>query len=184
MASSLFKRSLALLSAAILAAALVFAAVGMSVLGSAYANASLASLGRAAAALAATFPSDVEAGGEAAAWCARAAAASGTASTGGYRVTLIRSDGKVLADSEADPATMENHASRPEVAQAIAGFAGSARRKSATVGEELLYAAVPLRGMVLRLAVHEPSLDRALAPSRWTLAIAALAFAIAALAAA
>ena len=37
---------------------------------------------------------------------------------------------------------------------------------------------------VLRLALHEPSLERALAPSRWTFVAAALVFAAAALAAA
>lgn len=186
MAFSLFKRSLLLLSAAVLAAALVFAAVGMSVMGRAYEQANAQSLERAARALAAAFPAGALSDPLAAArLCAAIAASSG------YRVTLILPGGKVLADSEADSATMENHAGRPEVAQALAGFPSLSRRNSATLGEELLYAAVPLDGGpdgqvqgVLRLALHEPGLQGALAPSRWAFAAAALAFVAAALAAA
>ncbi len=36
----------------------------------------------------------------------------------GARFTAIRPDGKVLGDSDEDPAMMENHADRPEVIQA------------------------------------------------------------------
>lgn len=185
MASSLFRRSLALLSAAILAAALVFTAVGLSVLGAAYSKANSVSLLRAATALAASIPAlEPGAPGEAA-----AAAAAKRMAESGYRVTLILADGRVLADSEADPGSMENHATRPEVAAALAGRPTSIRRMSTTVGEELLYAASPLvQGGatlgVLRLAIHEPSLERAFAPSRWSLALASLAFAAAAIAAA
>src|SRR5919106_1536038 len=39
----------------------------------------------------------------------------------GYRATLIAADGLVLADSHSDPAVMENHASRPEVQDALNG---------------------------------------------------------------
>src|SRR5438477_9253361 len=37
----------------------------------------------------------------------------------GTRVTLIRPNGVVVGDSEQDPAQMENHATRPEVAQVL-----------------------------------------------------------------
>ncbi len=47
---------------------------------------------------------------------------------GDLRLTLIARDGTVLGDSEADPATLDNHADRPEVAQALAGHEGRARR--------------------------------------------------------
>jgi two-component system, OmpR family, phosphate regulon sensor histidine kinase PhoR len=181
--ASLFKRSLALLSAAILAAALVFAAVGSAVTAAAYAEANSEALAAAAEALAGTFPPSALADSPAAAAFAR------SASSSGYRVTLISTRGAVLADSEANPGSMENHASRPEVARALAGRAASARRKSTTLGEELLYAAAPIRDSgavagVLRLALHVPTLDRALAARRWTFAAASLAFALAALAAA
>ncbi len=188
MAASLFKRSLAILAAAVLAAALVFAALGMSVMAKAYADANAVALMRAAEAVAAAFPASALSDPvEARLICAASAASSG------YRVTLILPGGEVLADSEADPATMENHAGRPEVAQAMAGIAAVSRRASATVGEKLLYAAAPIRSGrgassetagVLRLALNEPGLERAFAPSRWAIAAAALAFAAAAIAAA
>ena len=63
---------------------------------------------------------------------------------GDLRLTLIAHDGTVLADSEADPATLDNHADRPEVAQALAGHEGRARRQSATLKQEEVYVAIPL----------------------------------------
>jgi two-component system phosphate regulon sensor histidine kinase PhoR len=68
--------------------------------------------------------------------------ASGTA--GELRLTVIAHDGTVLADSEADPVTLDNHAGRPEVAQALAGHQGRARRDSATLNEQMVYVAIPL----------------------------------------
>jgi two-component system phosphate regulon sensor histidine kinase PhoR len=68
------------------------------------------------------------------------------------RATVIDLSGKVLADSQADPATMENHAGRPEFAQALQGQMGTATRSSATVGVDFLYAAVPIPGGAVRLA--------------------------------
>jgi two-component system phosphate regulon sensor histidine kinase PhoR len=184
LASSLFQRSLAFLLAAVLAAAVIFAIIGLSVLGATYAKANSGALGRAATALAAALPSTALSDRDAAVAFAKAA------SSGGYRVTLIAVDGKVLADSEADSTTMENHATRPEVASALAGRVSNSRRVSATVGEDLLYGAAPIKGAdrriagVLRLALHEPSLERALSPARWTLGLAVFLFALAAFAAA
>ena len=48
------------------------------------------------------------------------------------RATIIARDGTVLADSEADPKTMENHAGRPEIVAALAGKIGSSERQSRT----------------------------------------------------
>ncbi len=42
----------------------------------------------------------------------------------GTRVTIIDRAGVVLGDSESDPTTMENHATRPEVAMALGGEVG------------------------------------------------------------
>jgi len=55
------------------------------------------------------------------------------------RITLIADDGSVLADSEEDAATMENHAARPEVRSARDGRFGMATRHSTTVGEPMMY---------------------------------------------
>jgi two-component system, OmpR family, phosphate regulon sensor histidine kinase PhoR len=68
------------------------------------------------------------------------------------RATIIARDGTVLADSEADPKTMENHAGRPEVKAAMDGQTGAATRVSKTVGTEFLYVAVPSGDRVARLA--------------------------------
>jgi two-component system phosphate regulon sensor histidine kinase PhoR len=69
------------------------------------------------------------------------------------RVTVVAPDGRVLADSEADPAQMENHKSRPEIMPALAGLTGSSVRRSGTVGVDFLYVAVPCPQGAMRLAV-------------------------------
>lgn len=77
----------------------------------------------------------------------------------GVRVTLIRADGSVVADSEADPAAMENHAERPEFVLALKAGTGSDIRLSRTVGREFLYVAIPTTGGALRLALPTPEID-------------------------
>lgn len=74
------------------------------------------------------------------------------------RVTLIDRQGAVLADSQHDPRTMENHGGRPEVREAIAGRRGADVRRSATLDIDLCYLAIPVAlkgqpGAVLRLAM-------------------------------
>src|ERR1041385_1164518 len=76
------------------------------------------------------------------------------------RVTIIARDGVVLADTEADPRTMENHAGRPEVMTALGGKIGSSTRLSHTVGVEFLYLAVPSGDRIVRLAYPLSSLKR------------------------
>ena len=68
------------------------------------------------------------------------------------RATIIARNGVVLADSQADPETMENHAGRPEIAEALKGKIGMATRTSHTVGIEFLYVAAPSGDKVARLA--------------------------------
>ncbi|HET8646816.1 MAG TPA: histidine kinase dimerization/phospho-acceptor domain-containing protein, partial [Vicinamibacteria bacterium] len=76
------------------------------------------------------------------------------------RITVVDRRGVVLADSVADPDRMENHATRPEIWAVLAGSseASSVTRMSATVGENELYVAAPVRAGesvlgVARLAV-------------------------------
>lgn len=74
------------------------------------------------------------------------------------RITIIGRNGAVFADSQHDAATMENHASRPEVLQALSGKTGAAVRQSATIGRDLCYVALPperapFGDFILRLAV-------------------------------
>lgn len=63
----------------------------------------------------------------------------------GLRLTIIATDGRVLADSDADPAGMENHASRPEIIDALKGDMGVNMRTSTSVGQPFLYLATSLR---------------------------------------
>jgi two-component system phosphate regulon sensor histidine kinase PhoR len=74
------------------------------------------------------------------------------AQAAGARVTVIDTAGKVLADSEAEPGEMENHATRPEFVAALHGQTGSSTRLSKTVGVELLYVATPIAGGAVRMA--------------------------------
>ncbi|HXJ42398.1 MAG TPA: HAMP domain-containing protein, partial [Bryobacteraceae bacterium] len=60
------------------------------------------------------------------------------------RLTVVAADGRVLADSEADPSGMENHLGRPEFQQAFSGKVGTVTRSSRTIGIDFLYVAVPM----------------------------------------
>ena len=71
------------------------------------------------------------------------------------RLTLIRGDGTVAADSDAEAGEMDNHLEREEVSRALESGEGYATRWSETLGQEMLYAACRSQhsDMVLRLAV-------------------------------
>lgn len=71
----------------------------------------------------------------------------------GVRLTVVARDGLVLADSEALPETMDNHAARPEIADALQGRLGVSRRTSPTVGVMSFYVAAPIAAGALRVAV-------------------------------
>jgi two-component system phosphate regulon sensor histidine kinase PhoR len=62
----------------------------------------------------------------------------------GTRVTIIALDGTVLGDSEEDPAIMENHADRPEIRDALTTGFGESTRYSITLGQKMMYIAVPV----------------------------------------
>ncbi|WPP40118.1 ATP-binding protein [Paenibacillus hunanensis] len=61
------------------------------------------------------------------------------------RVTFIEKDGTVIGDSESDPRTMNNHASREEIVAAARDGVGSAVRYSSTLKENMLYVAAPVQ---------------------------------------
>ncbi len=83
------------------------------------------------------------------------------AQAAGTRITIIDSSGKVLADSEANPDSMENHATRPEFVAALHGQMGSSTRLSKTVNVELLYVALPIPGGAVRMAYPLHSIQQA-----------------------
>lgn len=74
------------------------------------------------------------------------------------RITIILTNGFVVADSEQDPKKMDNHANRPEIIEAMAGKTGSAQRFSYTIEENLMYVAIPLDFENQVLAVVRTSL--------------------------
>ena len=105
------------------------------------------------------------------------------------RVTFVATDGTVLGESDEDRRTMENHAMRPEIVPALAGGEGRAVRHSATVGRDLLYVAVPVRGGerivgVARLALPLVAVDALAAGLSLSLLAAAALAGLAALIAA
>lgn len=61
------------------------------------------------------------------------------------RVTVVDTTGLVIADSWENPAIMENHLERSEVAAALTGETGHTVRYSDTIGQNMLYVAVPAR---------------------------------------
>ena len=78
------------------------------------------------------------------------------------RVTVVLPDGRVTADSEANPARMENHRtpSRTELLHAFAGQVGWDIRRSATLGIPFLYVAAPCKGgAAVRIAVPISAID-------------------------
>jgi two-component system phosphate regulon sensor histidine kinase PhoR len=101
----------------------------------------------------------------------------------GMRVTLVDPAGRVVADSEADARTMENHLSRPEIREALSQGQGKATHFSTTLKVNMLYVAVPVKegsevAGYLRLAhplgkVRE-SLDHLYQAIYWTMYIIAI----------
>lgn len=96
------------------------------------------------------------------------------------RVTFIDATGRVLGDSEVPQEALdalENHATRPEVVDALRTGRGTASRRSSTTGGDFLYAAAPVRNSpvaVVRLARPIESVRAAL-DSIWRTAAAGLA---------
>ncbi len=60
----------------------------------------------------------------------------------GQRVTIIRADGAVLGESDADYVEMGNHLLRPEIQQALKDGKGTSTRFSETLRTDVMYAAV------------------------------------------
>jgi two-component system, OmpR family, phosphate regulon sensor histidine kinase PhoR len=95
----------------------------------------------------------------------------------GARVTVIAADGRVLADSEGDPQSMENHANRPEVLEAMAKGEGRSARRSATLNRDFLYLAVRQNRSagptsILRFALSPETVDVVLSSFRHKLWVA------------
>ena len=71
-----------------------------------------------------------------------------------YRLTWIAPSGEVLFDSQADESSMENHAQREEVRQALETGEGQSSRYSSTLLEKTIYYAKKLTdGSILRISL-------------------------------
>jgi two-component system phosphate regulon sensor histidine kinase PhoR len=97
----------------------------------------------------------------------------------GARVTVVTAEGLVLADSQSEPQTMENHAGRPEIAEAMAEGRGRSIRHSATVNRDFLYYAVRQpspagKPFIMRFALPEETVGQVLGPFRRSLWLSSL----------
>ncbi len=102
------------------------------------------------------------------------------ARTGEYRLTLVARNGSVIFDSdvrEGDLGRVENHAGRPEIAEALRGRIGTSTRHSATIDQDLLYVARPVIPLMdtagkygsaaaIRLSIPLTQVDSAIAEIR------------------
>jgi two-component system phosphate regulon sensor histidine kinase PhoR len=93
------------------------------------------------------------------------------AAKSGARVTVISPDGTVLADSSSDIGTMESHAQRPEVIQALQQGEGRSTRYSVSVKQALIYYAKRVETaagnpIIIRLALPMDGVDEALGKFR------------------
>lgn len=101
----------------------------------------------------------------------------------GTRITIILNDGKVLADSHENAQQMDNHGQRPEVLQAFAGHQGTSIRFSNTLGQSLMYVAIPTftAGQpvgCIRTALPVSNIDATLKGIYWKLIVAGLVISI------
>jgi two-component system, OmpR family, phosphate regulon sensor histidine kinase PhoR len=96
------------------------------------------------------------------------------------RITLIDPSGRVIADSDVTLeglSEVENHADRPEVQAVVAGEPyGVGRRRSSTVGHDMLYVAVPLANGngIIRASLPLREVDVAIRRFRIIFGLAAL----------
>ena len=94
----------------------------------------------------------------------------------GKRLTIIDTDGTVLADTGADPEGLEDHGNRSEVESASATGWGEAVRHSDTMGTSMLYVAKRFAdGMVGRASMPLSSIDSLVVSSLWSVFIASAA---------
>ncbi len=100
------------------------------------------------------------------------------------RFTLVLPTGEVVGDSNEDPRRMKNHLERPEIAEAFSkGEAGASVHPSPTLGQTMVYVAVPLKDSnriigVLRAAIPLVRLQESLHVIRRELFLAGIIVAL------
>jgi len=102
------------------------------------------------------------------------------------RLTVIDADGKVIADSQTVPDSMNNHSNRPEILQAAQNGIGMASRYSQTLQTQMIYYALPItsNGELIgfaRTALPQVAVGEKLSTLRLIVLLSALVAAITAL---
>lgn len=95
----------------------------------------------------------------------------------GHRITIVDRAGRVRADSDFPPGPLPplaNHATRPEIREALDGRTGSATRRSESVGRPLLYVAIPGGPGAIRVAANLDQVDQIVLRAQGAVAGAAL----------
>lgn len=93
------------------------------------------------------------------------------------RITVILPDGRVIADSNESPDSMELHHNRIEIKKAFEGEVGTSLRFSRTLGQEMLYVAVPIKGELKKDSVF-PAKGNVEAVLRMSVTVDAIQFAL------
>ena len=73
------------------------------------------------------------------------------------RITIVLPDGRVIGDSDEDPFRMDNHASRPEISDALKEGVGVSTRHSYTKRERMMYVAISYPPPEKAMADNPPS---------------------------
>ncbi len=100
------------------------------------------------------------------------------------RLTLVLPRGRVLCDSEKDPARMDDHSTRPEIREALAGQTGRSTRYSRTLEQRMMYIAVPVKDDggrilgVLRTSIAAMEIESTLDAIHQKIAVAGLIVAV------
>ncbi len=99
------------------------------------------------------------------------------------RITIILPTGEVIGDSEENPAAMDGHAGRSEIARALGGSTGTATRYSKTLKQNMMYVAVPVPldnivAGVIRTSVPVSDIDEKLKEIRWRIMLTGLVTAV------
>jgi two-component system phosphate regulon sensor histidine kinase PhoR len=90
------------------------------------------------------------------------------------RITIVAPDGTVIGESDEDRTSMENHANRPEIVQALEEGIGSSIRVSSTIHRTLMYTAIPVtdnQGQIVgivRVALPLTGIENALSRLQWS----------------
>jgi two-component system phosphate regulon sensor histidine kinase PhoR len=102
------------------------------------------------------------------------------------RLTVILPDGRVIGDTDEEPAKMEDHSDRPEFKEALIGRVGMSTRYSHTLKKNMMYVAVPVKEGdkatgVVRTSMPLASIGETLTPIYVEIAFGVLVIATAAI---